>query len=77
MAQGNITPGAAVVVVLHAPREKCWGILDEISPAGVFLLPNLCAARLGQNNFVIPGDKDFARRLTKGQGAERAAVTRR
>ena len=29
--------GEPVVVVLHSPREKCWGILDEITIAGVFL----------------------------------------
>ena len=29
--------GSAVVIVLHTPREKCWGILDEINSAGVFL----------------------------------------
>jgi hypothetical protein len=34
---GGIEPGAAVIIVLHSPREKCWGILDEISAAGVFL----------------------------------------
>jgi hypothetical protein len=33
----GIEGGAAVVVVLHSPREKCWGLLDEISAAGVFL----------------------------------------
>jgi hypothetical protein len=33
----KVEPGDAVVVVLHTPREKCWGILDEISAAGVFL----------------------------------------
>jgi hypothetical protein len=22
---------------LHSPREKCWGVLDRISAAGVFL----------------------------------------
>jgi hypothetical protein len=33
----GIAPGTPVVLVLHTPREKCWGILDEISPAGVFL----------------------------------------
>ncbi len=33
----GIEPGAAVVIVLHSPREKCWGALDEISAAGVFL----------------------------------------
>lgn len=34
---GAIVQGAAVIIVLHSPREKCWGILDEISAAGVFL----------------------------------------
>jgi hypothetical protein len=29
--------GSPVLLVLHSPREKCWGILDEISAAGVFL----------------------------------------
>jgi len=29
--------GAMVVIVLHSPREKCWGLLDEITPTGVFL----------------------------------------
>ena len=33
----GITQGTPVLIVLHSPREKCWGILDEISPAGVFL----------------------------------------
>lgn len=33
----GIEQGAAVVVVLHTPREKCWGILDEVNAAGVFL----------------------------------------
>jgi hypothetical protein len=33
----GIQRGAAIVLVLHTPREKCWGILDEISSAGVFL----------------------------------------
>lgn len=33
----GIEAGAAVVVVLHSPREKCWGVLEEISAAGVFL----------------------------------------
>jgi hypothetical protein len=32
----GITPGSAVVIVLHSPREKFWGLLDEISSAGVF-----------------------------------------
>jgi hypothetical protein len=33
----GIQRGAAIVLVLHTPREKCWGILDEISQAGIFL----------------------------------------
>jgi hypothetical protein len=33
----GINPGAAVVIVLNSPREKCWGVLDEINQAGVFL----------------------------------------
>ena len=33
----GIKQGAAVIIVLHSPREKCWGILDEINAAGVFL----------------------------------------
>ena len=32
-----IRAGDPVVLVLHTPREKCWGVLDEINPAGVFL----------------------------------------
>jgi hypothetical protein len=33
----GIKPGAAVLVVLHSPREKCWGVLDEITAAGISL----------------------------------------
>lgn len=33
----GIEAGAAVLLVLHSPREKLWGVLDEISAAGVFL----------------------------------------
>lgn len=33
----SIKRGASVVVVLHTPREKCWGIIDDINSAGVFL----------------------------------------
>jgi len=36
-ASSRIGRGSAVVIVLHSPREKCWGLLDEISEAGVFL----------------------------------------
>lgn len=33
----RIETGEPIVVVLHTPREKCWGILDEINSAGVSL----------------------------------------
>ena len=33
----GIGRGTAVVIVLHTPREKCWGVLDELNQAGVFL----------------------------------------
>ena len=33
----GIRQGSAVIVVLHSPREKTWGMLDEITAAGIFL----------------------------------------
>jgi hypothetical protein len=33
----GIKRGTAIVVVLHTPREKSWGLLDEITTTGVFL----------------------------------------
>jgi hypothetical protein len=36
-ARRAIGSGSPVVIVLQSPREKCWGVLDEISQAGVFL----------------------------------------
>jgi hypothetical protein len=37
-SSGNaITPGATVIVNLHSPREKMWGILRELNAAGVFV----------------------------------------
>ncbi|HSS21770.1 MAG TPA: hypothetical protein VLL54_16985 [Pyrinomonadaceae bacterium] len=32
----GIKRGAAVVIVLHTPREKFWGLVDDINSAGVF-----------------------------------------
>jgi len=32
-----ISPGTPVLIVLHTPREKFWGLLDEINATGVFL----------------------------------------
>ena len=31
----KIENGETVIAVLHTPREKLFGILDEISPAGI------------------------------------------
>jgi hypothetical protein len=31
----KIVPGESVIVVLHTPREKLFGILDEINAAGL------------------------------------------
>ena len=33
----GIETGSVVTVVLHGPREKCWGVLERIDAAGVFL----------------------------------------
>ena len=32
-----IRAGDPIVLVLHTPKEKYWGVLDEISATGVFL----------------------------------------
>jgi hypothetical protein len=33
----GIRPGEPVVVNLHSPREKVWGVLRELNTAGVFV----------------------------------------
>ncbi|CAN5478491.1 MAG: hypothetical protein ACR2M8_07115 [Pyrinomonadaceae bacterium] len=33
----KIESGESVILVLHTPREKLIGILEEISPAGIFV----------------------------------------
>jgi hypothetical protein len=33
----TISSGTAIILVLHSPREKCWGVLERIDAAGVFL----------------------------------------
>ena|SRR5688572_9826736 len=33
----GIRKGCAILIVLHSPREKTWGILGEITSGGVFL----------------------------------------
>ena len=33
----GMVSGAPVVVYLHSPREKLWGVLKDLSVAGVYL----------------------------------------
>ena len=33
----KIEPGSPVVVYLHSPREKVWGILGELNGSGIFV----------------------------------------
>ena len=33
----GIKIGSPVIAYLHSPKEKLWGILQEINPSGVFL----------------------------------------
>lgn len=33
----KIETGEIVVLVLHSPREKIWGMLGEINPSGVYV----------------------------------------
>ena len=35
--QTRIGPGSPVIVNLHSPREKLWGLLYELNAAGIFL----------------------------------------
>ena len=33
----GIKPGTPIIVYLHSPREKLWGVMNDLNPAGVFL----------------------------------------
>lgn len=33
----SITPGAPVIINLHGPREKLWGVLLKIDSSGIYL----------------------------------------
>lgn len=37
MSPFDLVAGAAVVLHLHSPKEKIWGILVSLSPAGVVI----------------------------------------
>ncbi|HET8675773.1 MAG TPA: hypothetical protein VFO63_08315 [Blastocatellia bacterium] len=32
-----IAPGTPVIVYMHSPREKMWGLLTELDASGVFI----------------------------------------
>lgn len=53
---GPFVPGAVVVVALHSPREKFWGAVLELSPAGL----SVCGVDL--NSF-----DDFAALIKAGE----------
>jgi hypothetical protein len=36
-ASTGIATGLPVIIYLHSPREKLWGILKDLNAAGVFL----------------------------------------
>lgn len=37
MTPFDLEPGAAVVLYLHTPREKLWGVLLRLEPAGIVI----------------------------------------
>jgi hypothetical protein len=37
-SKATIFPGSPVLLSLHSPREKLWGLLQEISGSGVFMV---------------------------------------
>jgi hypothetical protein len=52
----GILGGSPVVVYLHTPREKLWGLIGEINAAGVFM------RGIDLNTF-----DDWTRMLAKGE----------
>src|SRR6187549_2503648 len=32
----KLEPGESVIIVMHTPREKLFGILEEINPSGIY-----------------------------------------
>jgi hypothetical protein len=62
-ARTAFRPGALVLIALNSPREKFWGALLEISPAGISV------RGLDLNSL-----EDFARQLRAGDPVAPAAV---
>jgi hypothetical protein len=78
--KSGIGPGVAVEIVLHTPREKSWGVLDDINLAGVFLrgldlnaFDDWVSAQVHSEPFVDFGDLFFpmwrVERISKDEAA--------
>ena len=37
-SKATIFPGSGVLLSLHSPKEKLWGLLHEISGSGIFMI---------------------------------------
>ena len=79
----KIETGEIVMLVLHTPREKLLGILDEISPAGVFVraidlgyFDDWCSSILNGEPYLPMSDYFFPiwrlERLVRDEGSEDA-----
>jgi hypothetical protein len=82
-SNARIQRGAMVILVLHSPREKCWGLLDEITQAGVSLrgldlnaFDSWVHAVAHDEPFIGPGDLFFpmwrVERISKDEAAGEA-----
>jgi hypothetical protein len=65
-SETRISAGAFVIVVLREPKEKCWGALDSITDAGVYLrgldllaFDDWTRAIAGGETFIAPADMFF------------------
>lgn len=62
----KIEAKTSVILVLHSPREKVWGILEEITGAGVFVrgmdlnaFEDYIGAMNREEDFIGLGDQFF------------------
>ena len=62
----KIEAKTSVILVLHSPREKVWGVLEEITGAGVFIrgldlnaFEDYIGALIRQEDFIGLSDQFF------------------
>ena len=36
-AGSGILPGSPIIMTLHSPREKMWGVLLQLTPSGIYI----------------------------------------